>query len=282
MIEYIKILILAIFTGVTAPLPTSSAAHYSFLNCVLNFSSDEKLFGFYYSCFMIAFSFAVILALRKIYSKSLKAFFSKDKDRITRAYKERQKNIILSVLPVFLLFVPVSKDMLLADYFEKFLSTNSLLIVAATSIICGFILVIAIWYIKKGVNAKKRGATTADVIRMSIYNLVSFAVPGVSKVSVSATNLLICDTEPQVITREVFMYLAPQVLVFNLVKVIRALITGIVFDPVVLAVGVVAVALSGGLIISLSGKVNLKKLYGFFSVYSIVFGIFVGVISFIL
>lgn len=282
MIEYIKILILAIFTGVTAPLPTSSAAHYSFLNCVLNFSSDEKLFGFYYSCFMIAFSFAVILALRKIYSKSLKAFFSKDKDRITRAYKERQKNIILSVLPVFLLFVPVSKDMLLADYFEKFLSTNSLLIVAATSIICGFILVIAIWYIKKGVNAKKRGAATADVIRMSIYNLVSFAVPGVSKVSVSATNLLICDTDPQVITREVFMYLAPQVLVFNLVKVVRAIVTGIVFDPVVLAVGVVAVALSGGLIISLSGKVNMKKLYGFFSVYSIVFGIFVGVISFIL
>ncbi len=282
MIEYIKILILAIFTGVTAPLPTSSAAHYSFLNCVLNFSSDEKLFGFYYSCFMVAFSLAVILALRKIYTKSLKSFFSKEKDKLTRAYKERQKNIFLSIIPAFLLFVPVSKDMLLADCFEKFLSTNSLLIVSATSIICGFMLVIAIWYIRKGVNAKKRGATTFDVIRMSIYNLVSFAVPGVSKVSVSATNLLICDTEPQVITREVFMYLAPQVLVFNLVKVIRALVGGIVFDPIVLIIGIVAVALSSGLIISLSGKVNMKKLYGFFSVYSIVFGVFVGIISFII
>lgn len=282
MIEYIKILILAIFTGVTAPLPTSSAAHYSFLNCVLNFSSDEKLFGFYYSCFMIAFSFAAILALRKIYIKSVKSFFSKEKDKLTRAYKERQKTLIFSLLPSFLLFIPVSKEMLLADYFEKFLSTNSLLIVSVTSVICGFILVIAIWYIKKGINPKKRGATTADVIRMSIYNLVSFAVPGVSKVSVSAVNLLICDTEPQVITREVFMYLAPQVLIFNLIKVIRALITGIVFDPVVLVIGIAAVALSSGLIISLSGKVNMKKLYGFFSVYSIVFGIFVGIISFVL
>jgi len=117
---------------------------------------------------------------------------------------------------------------------------------------------------------------------MSIYNLVSFAVPGVSKISVSAINLLICDTEPQVITREVFMYLAPQVLVFNLIKVIRTLLSGIVFDPVVLIIGIVAVALSSGLIISLSGKVNMKKLYGFFSVYSIVFGIFVCVISFII
>ncbi len=282
MIEYIKILILAIFTGVTAPLPTSSAAHYSFLNCVLNFSSDEKLFGFYYSCFMLAFSVAVILALRKIYIKSMKALFSKEKDRLTRAYKERQKNIFLSVIPTLLLFIPVSKDMLLADYFEKFLSANSLLIVAATSIICGFILVIAIWYMKKGVNLKKRGATSTEVFRMSVYNLVSFAVPGVSKISVSATNLLICDVDSKVITREVFMYLAPQVLVFNLIKVIRALISGLVFDPVVLIIGVAAVALSGGLIISLSGKVNMKKLYGFFSVYSIVFGIFVGVISFVI
>lgn len=282
MIEYIKILILAIFTGVTAPLPTSSAAHYSFLNCVLNFSADEKLFGFYYACFMVAFSVAVMLALRKIYIKSVKAFFSKDRDRLTKAYKERQKNILFSLLPSLLLFIPVSKEMLLADYFEKFLSTNSLLIVSVTSVICGFILVIAIWYIKKGINAKKRGATTADVLRMSIYNLVSFAVPGVSKVSVSATNLLICDTEPKVITREVFMYLAPQILVFNLVKVIRALVSGVVFDPVVLVIGIAAVALSSGLIISLSGKVNMKKLYGFFSVYSIVFGIFVGIISFVL
>ncbi|MBQ8502802.1 MAG: hypothetical protein IJ491_00805 [Clostridia bacterium] len=282
MLEYIKILILAIFTGVSAPLPTSSAAHYSFMNCVLNFSSDEALLGFYYSVFMLVVAFVVFFALRKIYIKAAKSLFSKSKDKTTLAYKKRQKNIFLSMLPSLILFIPVSSDTLLCDYFEKFLSPNSLLVICIASVVCGLFLVISIWYTNKGDNTKKRGGTTRDVMRMSVYNLVSHMIPGLSKVSLSATNLLICDVEPKVITREIFLYLAPQIFLFNLIKVVRALVGGLVFDPVTLIIGIVAVALSSALIVSLSGKVNMRKLYAFFSVYSIAFGIFTGISSFIL
>lgn len=282
MIEYIKVLILAIFTGITAPLPTSSAAHFSFMNCVVDFTSDEKLFGFYYSVFMIVFSLVVFFALRKIYIKVLKSSFKKTKDKTTLAYKARQKNILISMIPSLLLFVPVSSDMLLCDWFDKFLSSNSLLIVCFASIIGGLFLVISIWYTQKATNAKKRGADTKNVIRMSVYNLVSQMIPGLSKVSVSATNLLICDIEPKVITREILLYLAPQVFFFNLIKSIRVIVSGIVIDPITLVIGVLAVAFTSALIVSLSGKVNMRKLYAFFSVYSIAFGIFVGIISFIL
>ncbi len=282
MIEYIKLLILAIFTGVTAPLPVSSAAHYSFMNGIMDFSSDQKLFGFYYSAFMVVVSVVIFVALRSIYIKALKSFFNKSTDKVTLAYKDRQKNIMLSVIPCLVLFVPVSSEMLLCDYFEKFLSVNSLLIVSVASIISGLFLIISIWYTKQDHNKTKRSVDTKHVIRMSIYNLIANIVPGVSKVSVCATNLLICDVEPKVITREVFLYLAPQMLLFNLVKVIRSLVSGLAFDPIALIIGIAAVAGAGALIVSLTAKVNMKKLYTFFSIYSIVFGVFAGVVSFII
>lgn len=282
MIEYIKILILGIFTGVMAPLPTSSAAHYSFLNTVMGFSTDERLLGFYYSVFMIAFSVVVFVTLRKIYIKALKSAFSKSKDKTTLAYKSRQKNILLSILPCAVLFVPVSSDMLLCDWFDRFLSSASGIIVAVACVMCGLFLVISIWYTRQEKAAKKRSAQTKNVMRMSVYNLVSQMIPGLSKVSLSATNLLISDIEPKVITREIFMYLAPQVFLFNLIKIIRTLVIGIAFDPIVLIIGVVSVLLTSGLIVSLSGKVNMRKLYTFFSVYSVIFGVFIAVTYFII
>ncbi len=282
MIEYIKLLILAIFTGVTAPLPVSSSAHYSFMNCIMDFSSEQKLFGFYYSVFMLVVSVVIFVALRSIYIKALKSLFNKSTDKVNLAYKARQKNILISLIPCIVLFVPVSSEMLLCDYFEKFLSVNSLLIVCVASIISGLFLVISIWYTNQGYNKTRRGAETKHIVRMSFYNLIANVVPGVSKVSVCATNLLICDVEPKVITREIFLYLAPQMFLFNLIKVIRNLLSDLVFDPVALIVGIVAVAGASALIVNLSGKVNMKKLYTFFSIYSIIFGVFAGVVSFII
>ena len=55
MIEYIKMIILALVCGVTMPLPASSAAHYSILSYVMNFMSDERELGFYYGVLTISF-----------------------------------------------------------------------------------------------------------------------------------------------------------------------------------------------------------------------------------
>lgn len=277
MLDYIKILIIAIFTGVTAPLPTSSSAHFSVISTILGFSSDGKLLGFYYSAFMLMFSVVVFVSLRKIYSKTLKSFFSKPENKTDEAYRLRQKNIFLTILPSLILFVPVSKEELLCDYIDKFLS-NGMLIACAASIIGGFFFVVAMWYTRQNNAKTKRSASTTDALRMAVYNLPAQVVPGLSKVSLSAVNLLINDIDSKVIMREVYMYLAPQVFIFNLVKLIRSVVSGVVFDPLVLIIGLVCVAVMSGLMVSLAGKVNMRKLFGFFSIYSVVFGIFIGVI----
>ncbi len=282
MIDYIKFLILAIFSGIIAPLPLSSSAQFSFMNSVLNFSQDGKTLGFYYSVFMIMFSVAIFFRLRKIYLSIFKSCLKKEKNANTRAYKKRLKNILLSVLPSAVLFIPVDENTLLCDYADRLLTPDSLFVVSVASILCGLYIVVSIWYTRQRNGKRKRATETKDAMRMSIYNLVAHMIPGLSKVSFSSTNLLICDVDHRVIAREIYLYLGPQLFVYNIVRIIRALISGIVIDPILLAIAVVAVFLCSMLIVSLIAKVNIRKLFAFFSVYSIVFGVVVGVFTFIL
>lgn len=282
MIDYIKFLVLAIFSGITAPLPISSSAQFSFMNSVLDFSHDQNVLGFYYSVFMLVFSVVIFICLRKIYINILKFGFKKTKNKAEIAYKARFRNILLSLIPSLLLFIPVSKDSFLCDYFDRFISPESLLVVCASSVLCGFFLIISIWYTSKRDGKSKRGASTRDVMRMSAYNLVSQIIPGLSKISLSTTNLLICDVDSKVIAREIYLYIAPQVFFFNLIKLIRELLSGIVIDPVLLIIAIVTVFLTSMLVITLVGKINVRRLFTFFSVYSIAFGVFLGVITFLI
>lgn len=281
MLEYIKVLIISVFTGVTAPLPTSSLAHFAVLNTILGFSSDDKVLGFYYSAFMMVFAVVIFVSLRKIYIKSFRSIFTKPKTKTDEVYRNIVKNIFLSVLPSLLLFIPVSKEKMLCDYIDNFIS-NGLLVACAAGIISGLFFVVAMWYTRQNYKKTKKHPATATVLRMSFYNLPAQIIPGLSKVSLSAVNFLISDIEPRVIMREVYTYLAPQIFVFNLIKLIRSVLSGVVFDPLMLVIGLFFVAVMSGLIVSLSGKVNMRKLFGFFSIYSVIFGIFTGVISLII
>lgn len=281
MIEYIKTLIIAIFTGIFAPLPSSSSAHISFLNSVIDFTDNDKLLPFYYSVFMLAFSVVVFVNLRKIYIKAFTSFFKKSDSKTVAAYKKRQKNIIISVLPCLILFVPVSSEMLLCDYFDKLLSGSNFLVVSFAGAVCGIYMLIALWYTRSNKADTVRSTSTRSVLRMSVYNLLSSIIPGVSKVSLSASNLLLCDVDSKVMMREIYLYLAPQVFVFNLIKIIITFARGIAFNPYALLLGAAVAGFASALIVSLSGKINMRKLMGFFSAYSIAFAIFVGIISFI-
>lgn len=282
MIDYIKFLILAIFSGIFAPLPLSSSAQFSLMNSVLNFSQDEKLLGFYYSVFMIVFSVAVYIRLRKIHLNMLKSCFSKQADTKNDAYRKRMKNVLLSLIPTLILFCPVGKNTLLCDYADRFLTSDSLFIVGVASVFCGLYLVISIWY-TAGMQVKtKRSTETKDIIRMSFYNLVPQMIPGLSKVSFSSTNLLVGDVDSRVIAREIYLYLGPQVFVFNTFKVIRALLSGVTIDPVLLIISIIVVFICSMLMISLVAKINIRRLLPFFSVYSVVFGVFAVIVTFII
>ena len=67
MIEYIKMIIVAILSGVTAPLPVSSAAHFNFISNVIGISGESDRMALYYSGFMIAFAVVLFISFRKIF-----------------------------------------------------------------------------------------------------------------------------------------------------------------------------------------------------------------------
>ena len=283
MIEYIKIIIIALVCGFMAPLPSSASAHFSVLSSAVSLTSDESKLGFYFAVFSLAFSVSVFICLRKIYSKSFKAIFVKKstKGENLRVYRNVAKNVFLTILPAILLFIPLSKDTLLIDYFDKFLTGNGLYLTGVACVINALILIIARWYAKQENRKLKRVCGTMSALRMSVYQLVSFIVPGFSHISSGATNMLMSDVHPKVIMREVYLYLAPSMFIVNLAKIVRYLIKDTIVDVVSVVIGAAVVMLVSYLVMKLIAKFNPKKVLGFFSLYSALLGIGVVLFTFI-
>ncbi|MBE6774857.1 MAG: hypothetical protein E7543_01555 [Ruminococcaceae bacterium] len=280
MIEYIKILILALFGGATFALPVSSAAHFSYLNSITELSEDARVLGLYYSVMALAFSFVVFIMLRKIYLLCFKSVFNKDIK--LKSYRRVMKNLALSLIPMAVLFIPVGENKLLCDIFDGFLTRSNLLMVSAVSVIGALILVVSAWYTRQSYSVTKRSADTKAVLRSSVYQIVSYVIPGISHVSSAGTNMLICDVESKVIVREIYLYIAPQMLLVNSVKIIRYSLTDMIINPVMVIICFAVVALMSALVISKMSKINIRRLFTFFAVYSAVTGLIFAVLSFIL
>ena len=282
MIEYIKMFVMALINGVMMPLPVSSSAHVSFLNKVLGYTEDGSILSFYYAVFSMAFAVVIFFNLRKIYSKVFKNIFGDNKnDKSAAAYRKAGKNIIFSLIPVVLLFIPVSKDMLIIDFFDKFLSSSGLLLTTFASLISALVFVVAVWYTKQNNAPLLRSASTKTVIRSAIYELVAFVVPGTSKIAIGSVNMLICDVEPRVIMREVYLYSAPAIFTVSLVKIIRGLVVDLVVDPLAIIIGAVVSIIASAIIVNFVSKVNMRKLFGFFAWYSVIFGVSAFIMSLI-
>ncbi len=286
MIEYIKMIILALVCGVTMPLPTSSAAHYSLLSYVMNFRSNENALSFYFGVFGITFSVVLFIMLRKIYIKSLKALFTRDKEKLAAqkltAYKPLVKNMLISLIPMAVLFIPVAKDTLLMDYFDKFLTANSLYLVGVACVINALVLVVAIWYTRQKANELKRVSDTKSTLRMAVYQVVSYVVPGFSHIGSGSVNMLISDVNPRVIIREVYLYLAPHMFIISVFKVVRAILNDVIVDIVPLAISVVLFGAAAFLCVHLVGKFSIRKLFPFFAVYSVLLGVLAVCATFII
>ena len=280
MIEYIKMFILSLINGVMMPLPVSSSAHVSFLNKVLDYTDKGETLSFYYAVFSVAFSLVIFFSLRKIYGEVFKSLFTKnDGSKHTAAYKKAGKNIFLSILPAVLLFIPVSEDMLVIDYFDKFLSSSGLLLTAFASLISALVFVTAIWYTKQSNSPTYRNASTKTVLRSAVYELVAFVVPGTSKIAIGSVNMLICDVEPKVIMRDVYLYSAPVIFAVSVVKIIRSLIVDLVVDPLAVIIGAAVSIIASSVIVYFVSKVNMRKLMGFFAWYSVIFGVSAFIMS---
>ncbi len=280
MIEYIKIIILSLVCGATFALPASSSAHFSFLNAVTDFSDDTSTLGFYYAVISLAFAAVIFILLRKIYILGFRSLFDKDK-KLTN-YRRLMKNLLISLLPMAVLFIPVGEGKLLCDLFDNFLSSANLLLVSVANIICGLILIVSMWYTRQSYSVTKRSADTKAVIRSSVYQIVSYVIPGISRVASAGTNMLICDVESKVVVREIYLYIAPQMLLVNIVKVIRYALSDMIINPVMVIAAAVLAALMCALVVTKMSKINFRRLFPFFSGYCILTGIVFAVLSFAL
>ncbi|MBQ3136014.1 MAG: hypothetical protein IJB74_00890 [Clostridia bacterium] len=280
MIEYIKAIIISLISGVTFALPVSSAAHFSFTNSVVKFSEDTKSLGLYYSVMAVAFSAVIMILLRKIYSLCVQSVF--DKSKKLENYRRVMKKLLISLVPSIVLFVPVSKERLLCDLFDNFLASSNLLMVAIACVIGALVTVVSVWYTKQSYSVTKRSADTKTVIRSSLYQIVSYVIPGFSHVTSAGTNMLICDVESKVIVREIYLYIAPQMLLVNIIKIIRYVLSDMIINPVMLIICFAVAALMSAFVVTAMSKINIRRLLPFFAGYSAFTGVIFAIMSFVL
>lgn len=284
MIEYIKIIIIAFISGFMAPLPTSSSAHFSILSKALSLTDNESKLGFYFALFGVTMSVVIFFCLRKIYFKSFKAIFTKTSanDSNLRIYKNVSKNILLSVVPMVVLFIPVGGGSLLIDYFDKFLSGNGLYLTGIACIINALVLLVARWYSKQEPKKLKRVCSTGSAIRMSVYQVISYIVPGFSHVASGAANMLMGDVHSKVVMREVYLYIAPSMFIVSVAKIVKCIINDVIIDATLAAVGIVVFAVMSYLAMRLVAKFNARKTLTFFSIYSLILGVGAVVLTFVI
>lgn len=279
MIEYLKMAIVAIVTGLTAPLPTSSAAHFNFFANVVNLTNENERLSLYYNVFLLCFSLVVLILFRKTVIRGFRLAFRKNTDK-ARDNRYFIKNVVLSLVPTILLFIPVAEGKLLMDYTESFMDLNGLILTGVACIITACILIVAMWYTSKSKNKLRRGIDKKTAVRLSVYQLPCYIIPGFSHVASGSVNLFISDISVKNLAEQLYIYLAPSMFLISIVKIIRILIGGMIVDPLTVLIGAIVFLLASFFVIKLTLKLNLRRMFAFFSIYSVMFGIFVIVVSF--
>jgi len=279
MIEYLKMVIVAIVSGLTSPLPTSSAAHYNFFANVVGLSGESDRLSFYYYGFILCFSLVVLLMFRRTVFRGFKLAFRKNNDN-SRDNRYFIKNVLISLIPTIVLFIPVAEGKFLMDYMDTFLNVNGLILAGFACIITACVLVVAMWYTSKSKNTVRRAVDKKTAFRLSFYQLPCYVIPGFSHIASGAVNLFISDISYKNLVEQLYIYVSPSMFFVSVIKIIRLLLTGMVLDPVMLLIGAVSFILASAIVIKLTLKVNIRRLFAFFSIYSVAFGIFTIVISF--
>ena len=284
MIAYLKTFLLAFISSAFAALPVAHGAHYAFLADVMCFTDNKDVLGFYYAVISVAFCLVVFAALRKLYLGALAAPFLPEHELTKRARLKLLLHLALSVLPALVLLVPVRlplKDVdYLVDVFVSLLKSDYLLVTAVCCVGSGLFLFIAGWYAGKKYAPTSRTVRTPGLLRFAVYQLPAHFLPGLSHMSLGASNLLLTDVEQTGIVREALFYYTPALFIVNVARIVRYLLAGIIVNPQLVAVAAVGALLGSIPVVALLSRINLKKTFIFFALYSILFGGAIAVYAF--
>lgn len=273
-IEYLKAVISAILVGLSAPLPVSSSAHMFLSEAFLGGYGDRSALGFYFYIYMLTFSVVVLLSFKNSYIKTLKGIRDKDETCVHKGI-----NLILSLSISLVLFIPVFNKSGLIGFFDSFMSVENALnpiLIGIGSVSSGLILLVCLWasgknYVKKGCNIDRKTA-----LKASLFSLPSYIIPGFSRVSAACVSFILSDTAPARSLRECYFYIAPQMLLVSVIRIITFAIKGISFDPVVLLAGIIFVSCFNFIVLNLLKRISVKKIFSFCGAYSVVIGIIVA------
>ena len=285
MISYLKMLITALVCGVFALLPVPYGAHYAFLADAMYLTKDRNQLTLYFALISVASTAVVLVALHKIYGRALTAPFAKAATPQEKQSKENYlrllRNLGILLIPAVLVMIPLPNNINLLDLLPALLQKDYLLVTASCCIGSGLFLLISRWYAKRRRNPTSHTTSLRALLRFLFYQLPSYFLPGVSGISVGASNLLLCDVEDTIVVREVLLYYAPLVFLMNVVRVVRCILQGVVLDPVMIAIAVVVSAGASIFVLRLLSRMNLRKTFLFFAIYAVIFGLVIGVYAFI-
>lgn len=282
MVETLKILLLSVVYGLTAVLPASSLGHFSLLKEVLGYTDENFNASFYYALFSIGAGLAMYVYYFSVHTKVVKNIFKK-KDRLISeadvAYRTAGRNILLSLAPILLLFIPTGKNSFVGSLGTYFLSNDSLIFVGIAGIFCAVLMFISLWYIKTEYAEKTNLLSAKNAVFFGLYQLPAYIFPGVSHVSLGASRTAVSDIDIKNILKETYLYLAPAFLITGVSRVIFYYNGGEGLNLTAAFIGLAVSFILSLLMLTLINKSFNRKAYKAFAIYTLVFGLIITATS---
>lgn len=283
MVQYFKVLVITIITALMSALPFSSAGAFNYLNNALSFTTDAQTASLYMGIIGLAFSVVTMLFVRKIYINGFKNLSrsSAISEKKKKSYKTMFIGILVSCVPALLMLIPMGNKKLLGDTFASYLVSSDMLITSVGYLFGGILALVATFLSRKRESTHKT-STLGDVIRMTVYNIIPSIFPGFSRIFMAGTSLTLSGVEDVVVMRDVLLYLAPSTFLMSLIRIIRAIVSGVVFDPVTIALCAVVAVICNLFVVKLATKINIRKNFVFYGIVSFLFGIGTIITAFVL
>lgn len=278
MFEAIKILLLSAIYGVTSVLPISSLGHFVLLKEVLGCNYESFNADFYYALFTVGAGFAMYVYYFSVHTNILKNLFKRSKNITSpacAAYHTAGKNMLISFLPLLILYIPIGKNEFFGSFISYFMGDGGLIFVGIASLFCSVLMFISHWYIKAEYSEKNNLMSTKNAFFFGLYQIPAYILPGISHVGVGASRTALSDIDVKNVLKETYLYLAPAFMITGISRVVFYYNGG---KGLNMLAGLLGLLLSFGVSLAMLLLINKcfgKKTYRAFTVYTLVFALIV-------
>ncbi|MBQ6570527.1 MAG: undecaprenyl-diphosphate phosphatase [Clostridia bacterium] len=264
--------------GATEFLPVSSSGHLSIVQHFLGGGEENSMM---FSLLLhLGTLIAVFIAYRKLIGELIVEFCKMIGDIFKGKFSFKTINtkqlmalmVILSIIPTFLLMIPVGGGMKAKDLIAKVSEDKDIIIEGICFLITGIILIVATAIDKKraadGIERRTRVGVKDALVMGSAQALA--AMPGISRSGSTTTTGMLCGLEKNTALAFSFIMGIPAILGANILEFGDAMEQGVNFGVVEAVFGIVVSAVVGIIAIKLlKWVVNNNKL-NYFGWYCII------------